>query len=99
MANETKTQKQFSLAAEKQIEIQRLISGKLIRKVTFHACGKEDKRIMGLKTVAVFSEWSLVFGMIFIPVAIIERKEQELAKKEKHINIIHIISIFAHYIE
>ena len=74
MANETKTQKQFSLAAEKQIEIQRLISGKLIRKVAFHVCGKEDKRIRGPKTVAVFSEWSLVFGMIFIPVAIIEPK-------------------------
>ena len=99
MANETKTQKQFSLAAEKQIEVQRLISGKLIRKVAFHVCGKEDKRIREPKTVAVFSEWSLVFGMIFIPVAIIERKEQELAKKEKLINIINIISIFAHYIE
>jgi hypothetical protein len=80
MANETKTQKQFSLAAEKQIEVQRLISGKLIRKVAFHVCGKEDKRIREPKTVAVFSEWSLVFGMIFIPVAIIERKEQELAE-------------------
>jgi hypothetical protein len=58
MANETKTQKQFSLAAEKQIEIQRLISGKFIRKVAFHACGKEEKRKREPKTVAVFSEWS-----------------------------------------
>ena len=37
--------------------------------------------------------------MIFILIAIIEPKEQELAKKEKLNNIINIISIFAHYIE
>jgi hypothetical protein len=40
-----------------------------------------------------------VFGMVLIPVVIIERKKQELAKKELHINIINIISIFAHYID
>ena len=58
-----------------------------------------DNRAKDQRLFHVFSLWSLVFGMIFILIAIIEPKEQELAKKEKLNNIINIISIFAHYIE